>query len=101
MQKETKTTALIVLLTFAIIGLLSTIEINDQKHYTDSIEAMNNPYIIDAILSKQKDGFCLSPVEIEYIKADKWLTEEEENAIYEEDQKCDKDYIEPRKEVDL
>lgn len=98
MQKETKTTALIVLLTFAIIGLLGTIEIHDQKHYTDSIEAMNNPYIIDAILSKQKDGFCLSPVEIEYIKADKWLTEQERNTIYEYDLRCNKNYVEPRME---
>ena len=98
MKTENKKIGLVLLIMLTFIGLLGTIELNDKKHYEDSIKAMNNPYIIDAILSKQRDGFCLSPVEIEYIKADKWLTEEEQNTVYEYDLRCNKDYVEPRME---
>lgn len=49
------------------------------------INPVEDAYIINAIDEKQSDGYCLAQWEIDFVKADKWLTDEEKNAIFEND----------------
>lgn len=80
-------TALITILT--IITIVQGTVLATTHH----LNALNDVYIIDAINNKQQDGFCLDKWEIDFVKADKWLTDNERQAIFEQDYTSCKKFI--------